>query len=106
MLPCQLSKDKIKRLKRWDDWIQDANNKMTFLSISTDRQKFGFLRSCAGLELTEKWDKGPFTYYVNTFGEEGEGRRMMTLGILSIGNNSNIDDEGRGGVKKALFLLT
>ena len=30
---------------------------MTFLSISTDRQKVGFLRTCAGPELTEVWEK-------------------------------------------------
>ena len=35
---------------------------------------------------------------------EGGGRRMMTLNIFSIGNNSNIDDEG--GVKKVNFEVT
>ena len=57
MQPCQLGKDKIRRYKRWNDWIQDAENKMTFLNLNTNDQKIGFFRSCAGPELSDFWLK-------------------------------------------------
>ena len=54
---CQLGKEKIRRYKRWGDWIQDAENKMKFLQITTDQAKISFIRSCSGAELTEFWTK-------------------------------------------------
>ena len=57
MGPCILGKDKLKRPKRWADWYQEAENKMRFSGITDSGQKLSFLRSCAGAELTELWDK-------------------------------------------------
>ena len=57
MGPCGLGKDKLKRPKRWSDWRKDAENKMRFLKIEEDKQKLSFIRSCAGAELTEFWEK-------------------------------------------------
>ena len=57
MAPCILGKDKIRRYKKWQDWIKDAENKMKFIGAVTSEQKLGFLRSCAGPELTELWEK-------------------------------------------------
>ena len=57
MGPCNLGKDKVKRPKRWSDWRKDAKNKMRFLRIEEDEQKLNFVRSCAGAELTEFWEK-------------------------------------------------
>ena len=57
MPPCLLGKDKIKRFKRWKDWIRDAETKMAFLGMSTDQHKINFIRSCAGPDLTEFWEK-------------------------------------------------
>ena len=57
MGPCNLGKDKLKRPKRWADWRKDAENKMRFLKIEEDEQKLSFIRSCAGAELTEFWEK-------------------------------------------------
>ena len=54
---CVLGKNKLKRYKKWRDWIKDAENKMTFLSIDTNEKKISFIRSCAGTELTEFWEK-------------------------------------------------
>ena len=31
MPPCNLGKDKIKRFKKWSNWLKDAENKMRFL---------------------------------------------------------------------------
>ena len=57
MGPCALGKDKLKRPKKWSDWRKDAENKMRFLKIEEDEQKLKFIRSCAGAELTEFWEK-------------------------------------------------
>ena len=54
---CFLGKDKIRRYKKWKDWIGDAEYKMKCIGATTDEQKLGFLRSCAGPELTEMWEK-------------------------------------------------
>ena len=43
--------------KRWSNWRKDTENKMRFLKIEEDEQKLGFIRSCAGAELTEFWEK-------------------------------------------------
>ena len=57
MGPCVLGKDKLKRPKKWSYWKKDAENKMRFLKIEEDEQKMSFIRSCAGAELTEFWEK-------------------------------------------------
>ena len=57
MRPCPLGKDKLKRFKKWDDWIRDAETKMVFLGLTENQQKVNFIRSCAGPELTEFWIK-------------------------------------------------
>ena len=57
MTPCLLGKDRIKRYKRWIDLIMDAENKMRFMGVTTNNPKVDFVRSCAGSELTELWDK-------------------------------------------------
>ena len=55
--------------------------------------------------MQDKVYKGPFTYYVNTLEGGGVGgwANLLTLVIFSIGNNSNIDDEGGGGSEMAFF---
>ena len=57
MQPCHLGKDKIKRYKRWGDWIQDAENKMKFHKLTTNKQHIGFIRSCTGAKLSDVWTK-------------------------------------------------
>ena len=57
MPPCPLGKNKLKRYKKWCDWIRDAETKMTFLEMTTEIQKMNFIRSCAGPELNEFWLK-------------------------------------------------
>ena len=57
MMPCPLGKDKLKRFKKWNDWIRDAENKMAFLGLTSNQQRISFIKSCAGSELTEFWLK-------------------------------------------------
>ena len=54
---CSLGRDKLKRPKKWADWLREAENKMRFGGITEEDRKWAFLRSCAGAELTELWDK-------------------------------------------------
>ena len=55
---CQLCKDKTRRYKKWKDWHNDFENKMNFVgNCDTNEQKLSFLRSCAGTDLTEMWEK-------------------------------------------------
>ena len=55
--PCNLGKNKLKRYRIWTEWIRDAENKMSFLSITENSAKISFIRSVAGPQLTELWDK-------------------------------------------------
>ena len=57
MPPCHLGKDRLRRYKKWRDWLQNAENKMNFLRIENDLEKLNFIRSCAGAELTTFWEK-------------------------------------------------
>ena len=57
MPTCNLGKDKLKRYKKWKDWLREAECKMSFLRIDEPQAKLNFIRSCAGAELTTFWDK-------------------------------------------------
>ena len=65
MHPCLIGKDKIKRYKQWGDWIQDAENKITFLKLMTNKQQVVFIRSCARAELSDFWTKEARIRFVN-----------------------------------------
>ena len=66
--PCHLGRNKVKRYKKWADWLRDAEAKMGFLKIAADTDKLDFLRSCAGKELTEFWVKEARIRYENVDG--------------------------------------
>ena len=48
MGPCILGRDRLKRPKKWTDWLREAENKMRFGGITENDRKWDFLRSCAG----------------------------------------------------------
>ena len=73
MGPCILGKDKLKRPKKWADWHREAENKMRFGGITDGGRKLDFLRSCAGAELTELWEKEVRVVYEAT----GEGAERV-----------------------------
>ena len=60
MEPCHLGKDKIKRYKRWEDWIQEADIKIKFLNMTKDSSW-----SCAGAELINFWTKEASIRFTN-----------------------------------------
>ena len=55
--PCLLGRDKTRRYQNFRDWITQAEAKMGFLGITEGKQKIGYLRSNAGVELTTFWEK-------------------------------------------------
>ena len=57
LAPCNLGRNKLKRYKKFLDWSKEAESKMSFLGIEEDRQKVNFLKSTAGPELTQFWEK-------------------------------------------------
>ena len=77
MGPCILGRDKLKRPKKWADWLREAENKMRFGGITEGGRKWDFLRSCAGAELTELWDKEVRVVYEAT--GEGPNSRVFQL---------------------------
>ena len=77
MQHCLLGKDKIRGYKRWVDWIQDAENKMKVLQITTDQAKIGFIRSCAGAELTEFRTKEAGIRFKAVAAEIGDSKKLI-----------------------------
>ena len=54
---CELGRDKLKRYKRFLDWVGEAESKMRLLGITTNQQKTSFVQSSAGTELSMFWEK-------------------------------------------------
>ena len=57
MMPCNLGIDKIKRLRQFNDWMKEVESKMEFMGVTQDKQKRSLLRSWAGRELLNFWEK-------------------------------------------------
>ena len=74
MQPFHLGEDKIKRYKQWGDWIQDAENKITFFKVMTNKQQVVFIRSCARAELSGFWTKEARIRFVNIASDGGPSR--------------------------------
>ena len=55
--PCELGRDKLKRYKKFLDWVGEAESKMRLLGLTTDEQMNSFVQSSAGPELTTFWEK-------------------------------------------------
>ena len=54
---CNLGVDKVKRFKRFSDWMKGAEAKIDFMGLTTDKQKISLLRSWAGPELLVYWER-------------------------------------------------
>ena len=55
--PCELGRDKLKRYKRFMDWVGEAESKMRLLGLTTSQQKASFVQSSGGIELSTFWEK-------------------------------------------------
>merc|ERR1712015_202836 len=55
--PCELGRDKLKRYKRFTDWVGEAESKMRLLGITDSQQKASFVQSSGGIELSTFWEK-------------------------------------------------
>ena len=54
---CVLGIDKMKRPKVFMDWIKEAQAKIDYMGMSDNKQKVALLRSWAGRELLNFWEK-------------------------------------------------
>ena len=54
---CVLGIDEIKRPKVFMDWLKEAQAKIDYMGISDNKQKVALLRSWAGRELLNFWEK-------------------------------------------------
>ena len=52
-----MGRDKLKRYKRFIDWVGEAESKMRLLGITTSQQKASFVQSSGGIELSTFWEK-------------------------------------------------
>ena len=55
--PCELGRDKLKRYKRFLDWLSEAESKMKLLGITDYEQKVNFVQSSGGPELSTFFEK-------------------------------------------------
>ena len=84
---CTLGREKLKRPKRWMDWLRDAENKMRYGNITEPARKWAYLRACAGPELTELWDKEVRVKYEAT--GEGDHRVEADTYDQAVKNTTN-----------------
>ena len=54
---CVLGIDKMKRPKVFQDWMKEAQAKIDYMGINDDKQKVALLKSWAGRELLNFWEK-------------------------------------------------
>ena len=54
---CVLGIDKMKRPKVFQDWMKEAQAKIDYMGINDDKQKVALLKSWAGRELLNIWEK-------------------------------------------------
>ena len=54
---CVLGIDKVKRPKVFQDWVKEAQAKIDYMGITDNKQKVALLKSWAGRELLNFWEK-------------------------------------------------
>ena len=53
MPPCVLTSEKISRLRQFETWLEEAENRMKFIGVDQDEKKLILLRSWGGAELVK-----------------------------------------------------
>ena len=84
MQPCHLGKNKIKRYKRLEDWIQDAEKKMKFLKMTSNTEQIGFVRSCYRAELTDFWTNEARIRFDDIQADVARGEEAQRAGMLGL----------------------
>lgn len=51
MQPLDMGPDKMRKLKRFTEWLEDAENRMNYIGATTDEEKISLLRAWGGMEL-------------------------------------------------------
>ena len=79
---CVLGIDKMKRPKVFMDWVKEAQAKIDYMGISDNKQKVALLRSWAGRELLNFWEKEAriqFTTIPAVEATDGYSQSAMTI---------------------------
>ena len=71
MQPCTLGVDKTRRLETFGDWIRECQVQMDFMNITNDGRKIALIRSWAGPDLMNFWDKEAWINWVAIQGQDG-----------------------------------
>ena len=51
MKPLDMGPDKMHKLKRFNEWLEEAQNRMTYLGSETNEEKISLLRAWGGTDL-------------------------------------------------------
>ena len=51
MRQLDMGPDKMRRLKKFNEWLEEAENRMTYIGINTDEERISLLRSWGGQDL-------------------------------------------------------
>ena len=51
MKQLDMGPDKMRRLKKFNEWLEEAENRMTYIGITTDEERISLLRSWGGQDL-------------------------------------------------------
>lgn len=75
--PCELGRDKLKRYKKFLDWVGEAESKMRLLGLTTTIEKNSFVQSSVGPELTQFWEKEVRIRWVTTINPAPAHQRLQ-----------------------------
>ena len=53
MRQCALGSDKMRKLTLFDDWLEEAENRMEYIGTSTDKEKIILLKTWGGTEIKD-----------------------------------------------------
>ena len=71
MHPCILGVDKTRWLKTFEDWLRECQVKMDFMNITNEGRKIALIRSWAGPDLTNFWDREARINWATIQGQDG-----------------------------------
>jgi hypothetical protein len=81
--PCELGRDKLKRYKKYLDWVGEAESKMRLLGLTTDQEMISFVQSSAGHELTTFWQKEARIRWVATVNPVQAAHTYLEINTVS-----------------------
>ena len=53
MRKCSLGSDKMRKLTLFDEWLEEAENRMEYIGVTSDKEKIILLKTWGGVDITE-----------------------------------------------------